>query len=325
MDRRDAFLHRPTDEEYWSESHYLDAIDAEQDVAVHARLGAYPNRDAVTVFAYVREGDRIYWLRDETIPPAATHGLVVDGGDWTFELEPTSPPEEWALSIDGTVQTTTVGTPPPAADGTASLSLTLDVTSRHEPFYYSDGETFPATSGADRYEVATEVDGSLAVGDRSVAIEGPGERDHSWGRRQWAGEAEWLWISGSLVDGSAFNHLSYWLADHPETRWVNGFWYDGETVAPLTDASLSAEPALTPELATAWRSDAEAAPTIDLTLKWDDGQRQLTVEPGWRTPLEWHNEETGHRGRLNRAQSHQRTADGVTGVGFLEHMAQCER
>jgi hypothetical protein len=110
------------------------------------------------------------------------------------------------------------------------VSVELVAESRHDPFYYSDGETFPVSEDADRYEAATRVEGTANVGDGEDkhGFEDFGERDHSWGRREWVGEAEWLWISGAFEDGTAFNHLSFWLSEYPDQRIINGFWYDGD-------------------------------------------------------------------------------------------------
>jgi hypothetical protein len=44
------------------------------------------------------------------------------------------------------------------------------------------------------------------VGEAEVAVSGWGERDHSWGERDWW-QVSWLWSSGRLADGTAFHGM----------------------------------------------------------------------------------------------------------------------
>jgi len=52
----------------------------------------------------------------------------------------------------------------------------------------SDGESYQAG----RYEQPCDVSGQMSLGTESHAIEGRGERDHSWGPRHWA--MQWLFL-----------------------------------------------------------------------------------------------------------------------------------
>jgi hypothetical protein len=324
METADEFFHRPTDEPYWSESHYFDAVDREAGVAVHGRLGFYPNRDAANAFFYLVDGDRVYWLREEAVSPADTHGLAFDGEAWTVEMLPVEPPGEWRVTVDGTVARTPADDPGAVLAGegeAADLTVELGIESRHDPFYYSDGETFPQEGTADRYEVATAVEGEATVEGRGLDFAGPGERDHSWGRRKWAGDAEWLWISGGFADGTAYNHLTFWPAGESGMRMVNGFWFDGDRVHPLTDATVEERPAFGPETTRAWMR-GETTPELTLDLAWAEGSATVEVEPFVTTPLDWTDADRGQRAVLNRAAADQRRDGAIEGAGFLENIGQ---
>ena len=326
MDTADEFFHEPTDEEYWSESHYLDAIDRDNDVAFHTRVGFYPNRDAANVFAYLIADETIYWLREESVAPADSHGLVAETDDWKFRMLPVEPSQEWTVTFEGEVMMASADDPEALLEGRGERTETevqLTAKSRHDPFYYSDGETFPLDDDADRYEVATHVEGAVKVGDRTRSFEGVGERDHSWGRRKWAGDAEWLWISGAFEDGTAFNHLSFWLSDFPDQRMVNGFWYDGGDTHPITDAEIDEEPSFGAETARGWMLDGNT-PKIEMTLRWDGGSTTIDVEPEATTPLDWVDENRSQRAVLNRSVSWQKRETGAEGSGFLENMTQID-
>jgi len=336
METADEFFHEPTDEEYWSESHYIDAVNTDTDLAFHARVGFYPNRDTANVFAYlIKDGD-VYWLRDESVAPSDVHGLVAETDDWTFRMLPVELPQEWNVAVEGELTKTPADETEAVLEGRgerAEAEVELTARSRHEPFYYSDGETFPLGEDADRYEVATRVEGTATVEDETWGFEGVGERDHSWGRRKWAGDAEWLWMSGGFEDGTAFNHLSFWLSDFPEQRMVNGFWYDGDETHALTDAEVDETPSFGEKTARGWMRGGDA-PEIELSLEWDGGSTTVVVEPTVTTPLDWVDEDRGQRAVLNRSATRQtrrtqKRDDGtaeaeteVEGAGFLENMAQ---
>ena len=328
MDLADEFFHEPTDEEYWSESHYPDAVDVDAGVAFHTRIGFYPNRNTANVFAYLTVDEDIYWLREESVAPSDTHGLVAETDGWKFRMLPVEPPHKWNVAVEGEAKTASTDDTEAVLEGrgeSTEMEVELTAKSRHDPFYYSDGETFPLSDDADRYEVATRVEGMVKVegGDDGRDFEGVGERDHSWGRRKWAGDAEWLWISGGFEDGTAFNHLSFWLADYPEQRMVNGFWYDGEETHPLTDAEVNEKPSFSAETTRGWMHEG-TPPEIELALEWDGGSTAVEVEPTATTPLDWVDEDRGQRAVLNRSVSRQKRETGAEGAGFLENMCQLD-
>src|SRR5438045_477004 len=87
-------------------------------------------------------------------------------------------------------------------------------------------EAAPAqmSAGLPRYEQACTVQGEVLVGDERIQVDGFGERDHSWGHRDWW-TMPWCWTAGRLGDGTAF-HAFRPLIDIP---FASGF------VAPLNN------------------------------------------------------------------------------------------
>lgn len=319
MDASDEFFHVPNDDPFWSESHYFDFVG--EDRQGHVRLGFYPNRDRANLFAYLVDGETVYALRDDEIPPAATHGLAVTTEDVEFVAKPRTIGEEWTVELDGRFRRCATAPEVLAVEGPpVDVSLAATYTYRHDPFLYSDGRDFPAGEDEDRYEVAAHVEGEATIDDEEWGFETVGERDHSWGTRRWT-DAEWLWISGAFEDGTAYNHLTFWLPDFPDQRYVNGFWYDGTAVNPLTDATVEATPAFGTETARAWMQDGDS-PGIEIALEWDGGETTIEVDPFATTPVDWIDEDAGQRAVLNRSPARQ-TRDGtVAGDGFLENMTQ---
>jgi hypothetical protein len=202
--------------------------------------------------------------------------------------------------------------------------MELTLTDWHDIFYYSDGTAGSAQEGDDdRYEVTCQVEGTVEVDGRSFDVDCPGQRDHSWAPREWAGDAEWLYISGAFDDETAYHHTTAWLAGAPEEPvYTNGYWFDGEAARPLTDTEVGADPQFGQGTAQDWA--AGDAPTFELDLAWDGGSTTVDVEPFVTTPLEFVNEGNEQRALFNRSAFHNTKADGVTGTGWLENPTQFE-
>ena len=69
-----------------------------------------------------------------------------------------------------------------------------------------------------RYEIPCQVTGSITVDGEELRLDGPGQRDHSWGVRDWWSFG-WCWSAGHLDDGT-HTHLT-------EVRSDGGPFYAG--------------------------------------------------------------------------------------------------
>ena len=54
---------------------------------------------------------------------------------------------------------------------------------------------------ATRYEIPCRVSGTVRIGDEELELSGPGQRDHSWGARDWWA-SDWMWSALHLDDGT---------------------------------------------------------------------------------------------------------------------------
>ena len=71
----------------------------------------------------------------------------------------------------------------------------------------TDGLPFRWPEGMDRYEIPCNVHGEILVGDERIEFEGPGQRDHSWGVRDWWDPA-WCWTAFRLDDGTRIHAVT---------------------------------------------------------------------------------------------------------------------
>ena len=72
------------------------------------------------------------------------------------------------------------------------VPVTLDLT------WSSRAEVFPYAMTT-RYEISSWVTGTVTIGDETIAVDCGGQRDHSWGVRDWW-LFPWNWTSGAFAD-----------------------------------------------------------------------------------------------------------------------------
>jgi hypothetical protein len=143
------------------------------------------------------------------------------------------------------------------------------------------------------------------VGGRTIAFDGFGQRDHSWGFRHWAGLHQWHWVTGFLTDGRTFNLFE--VHTHDGATTVNGFVH-----GPTGDEYVTAV-----ERVLAQGADG-GADTCQMTLTTGDGATlalsgeragaSVPVRPEPDQPAVVH--ETPMR----------LIANGVPGYGVYEHL-----
>ena len=183
------------------------------------RLGLLPNERRAWYWAYlVGAGRPLVAVRDHEAPLPTGGALEVRAEGLWAELVCETPDEHWSVNLEAFG----VALDDPAeayrrerGDRTA-LGLDLEWEATGDVFRYP---------GMTRYEQACAVHGQVLVGDERIAFDGWGERDHSWGVRDWW-SIPWCWTSGRLGDGTAF---------HAATTLLEGVdWHPGFVVAPGT-------------------------------------------------------------------------------------------
>jgi hypothetical protein len=151
-----------------------------------------------------------------------------------------------------------------------------------------------------RYEQSARVTGEVVIGDERIDVACPGQRDHSWGVRDWWLFA-WIWTSGHLDDGT------WWHAVRSMPDGVEGF-QTGYLVDPggtLREiAAVRAEPEL----------DAEQLP---VRAQLDIGGLELAMTAELHAPVLLESREQ-KRSRFPRTLCHFETPDGRAGRGWTE-------
>ncbi len=157
-----------------------------------------------------------------------------------------------------------------------------------------------------RYEIPCLVNGTVTVGGETLAVDGHGQRDHSWGVRDWWAFG-WCWNSMRLDDGTRVH-----LADIRMLPDVPVFF--GYVQTPPTGVHPATALTVSEELGdhgfpTSGRIDIAAAPAHDLGID---------VTPVAFGPVLLRNDEDGRTSRFPRAMVRCRTDDGRAGTGWIE-------
>jgi hypothetical protein len=191
----DEQRHQAGAEPLWNESYYLDFVDQAGTVAGYVRIGLYPNLGVTWWTAMlVGDGRPILASVDYEVPLPVGTGLGLGTEHLAVELRIGQPLEHMtvqatapAVAFDDAVA---VYARRPGEPTTIGLDLTW--TTDGIPYHY-DLTT--------RYEVPCLVAGEITVGGDRMTVVGQGQRDHSWGVRDWWAFG-WCWAAARLDDGT---------------------------------------------------------------------------------------------------------------------------
>jgi hypothetical protein len=195
VDPDDEQRHPPGPEELWNESYYLDFVTDDASVAGYARIGLYPNL-GVTWWTtmLVGVGRPVVASVAYDLPVVGGSGLRIEAAG----VEMSAPVDEplVAMSLRGTARARRHDQPEAILQGSpgdaTTIGLDLTWSTDGAPYHYE------LTT---RYEVPCLVSGEVTVGAERIAVEGQGQRDHSWGVRDWWAFG-WCWTAARLDDGT---------------------------------------------------------------------------------------------------------------------------
>lgn len=196
--------HLPDDDRYWNESWYLDFASDDGRLGGYVRTGLYPNLGVCWYWAcVVGEGRPLVTIIDHSVAiPAAPALAVRSDGLWTDYVVETPwrhvslGLEGFGVALEDPAATYGSGAPDGLRGERTALGFELD--------WETEGEPYPFPLGITRYEIPCRVHGEILVGDERIEFDGSGQRDHSWGVRDWWAMSH-NWSEGALDDGTRFH------------------------------------------------------------------------------------------------------------------------
>ncbi|RLB41574.1 MAG: hypothetical protein DRH30_06545 [Deltaproteobacteria bacterium] len=207
INANDEDLHPVGDGGHWQESYYFNWADPAHDAFGLTRIGYRFGQDRIDgLVLTIHDG------RPEFVYPAVN---LKGGAPWTdhtaagglrakelvYRME--EPLERWKIELRGRHEIDLTWTAfTPAFD------------------YHASGARVAENVAAWHFEQSGTVTGHLRLKGNELEINGTGQRDKSWGVRDWANVEGWNWISAQFGEGLSFNVWEGFLGGE---RYVNGF------------------------------------------------------------------------------------------------------
>ncbi|BBX02599.1 phosphotransferase [Mycolicibacterium moriokaense] len=285
-DPADEEAHAAGTEPLWSESWYFDFADPQQGIGGWVRLGLMPNENTTWVNALLCGPDM------PTIALLDFHNT----GAIALNLAATEPLKTYTVTVRGAGEA--FDDPSDLLHGNPGrpVEATMDLvwTTVGVPYQYRI---------TPRYEMPCTVSGTVTVDGREYAVTGvPGQRDHSWGVRDWW-SMDWVWSALHLDDGTHLHGVDIRLPGAPPI----GIGYTQRVGEPLVE--------LQGVTAVATFGDDDL-PT-STTITYNPGGVVATIDIRGHAPVLL----TAPDGRIShfpRAWATVATADGRSGVGWVE-------
>jgi hypothetical protein len=285
-DASDELAHPPGDEPLWSESWYFDFADTSHGVGGWVRLGLMPN-------------EKTTWVNALLCGPGMPTVALVDfenTGAIDLTLNPDEPLQTYTVTVRGAGQ---AYDDPSAllrgeAGRPAEMTMELTWTTAGRPYQYRI---------TPRYEIPCMVTGTVTVDGQVFTVRDvPGQRDHSWGVRDWW-SMDWVWSAVHLDDGTHLHGVEIRIPNAPSF----GIGYSQKAGEPLVEL----------QTVNARAAFSDNALPVATTLELAPGDVTVTIDIRGHAPVLL----TAPDGRIShfpRAWATVTTSDGRTGVGWVE-------
>jgi hypothetical protein len=192
-------IHEFGSQEEWNESFYFNFYDRGQDICGFMRIGLKPNLKLKDVFCFLMLPDgSVLGIKDNVAMEDSE--LEANG----LKLVKVEDEKRWHLEFSGEL-------PRMQKEGEKEqVSFSLDFTALNNIYDYresvsGDKEKLAQAVASEHTEQFGKVAGKLSIGTRAYDINAMGERDHSWGVRDWNAPRMWVWITCQFDEGYAFN------------------------------------------------------------------------------------------------------------------------
>ena len=234
----DDYTHELGPEENFNESVYFNFFDPSQNRGGFVRIGNRANEGyaEMTVIVWNPDGSAFF-----------TYGKpeISDNDGWNaggLQIEIEKPTEVVHTKFSGKVlvlaDPRAMQNPSKAFKESPKQELVLNL--RHEgvgPFYGHVGDPEDGNQFARAHtEQHMRVQGELTLGDQpTVAFNGHGVRDHSWGPRFWQATPSYRWITGNFGDDLGM------VITADGAGKGRGLFQEGDAIVRITEAKIETE------------------------------------------------------------------------------------
>jgi hypothetical protein len=297
IDPADEARHEPDTEQFWNESYYFDFHDEEGTLGGYVRIGLYPNLGVTWYWACLVGAERpLVTTIDHRAPVPGSPSLDLAGRQFSANHTCEDPTRRFRVGVEANAL---------VFDDPAAVYGPLE--GRHTPLAFdltweTDGPGGYQFTQLTRYEIPCHVRGRIGVGDESIDFEGHGQRDHSWGVRDWW-TTVWCWNAGWLAEGTRFHSVSPRTLDGDDIPFAAGYVQPpGEALQPIASSRAREE------------VDENGLPTAG---RIEVGDLTLEVTPRYFSPVLL-TDPDGRVSRFPRCLARFADASGRQGFGWIE-------
>lgn len=250
--------HRPTDNPFWQESWYFNFSDLASGVWGLSRIGYRPARNTADglLMAVVDGKPEVLY---------APVGRRLDSSKVTIDSPRVVKTNALLYQCDEALSRWRIQAK------TARLDFDVAFTAETPAHVFPSMDARQASAASDHYEQSGRVTGRLRIGGIERTLDGRGQRDHSWGPRDWSGVGEWIWLSGQFASGWCMN---WWSVGEGAGSTITGFVGYPDRTVPANGGSVT------------WQGDPTGRyPTgARVVLELADGTRkviQMNIHHHW--------------------------------------------
>ncbi len=293
-DPADEGRHAPGAEPLWNESWYFDGVSDDGSLGVYVRTGRLPNQDECMYVACITGPDRpsIMLATSTPLPPAEDDAQEIRTDVLHATQVCAEPLQRFRVTLEATAGAHDDHAGPLRGEPGDPVEIAMDLV------WETDGVPFQWRQST-RYEIPCRVTGTVRVGDEEIAFAGPGQRDHSWGARDWWA-VDWMWSALHLDDGTHTHAVG--IPQMP--GYGVGYTQRGDGITEITTVNATHEIADDGLVSAATIASGPGVPT-------------LTVEPVAYGAIRL-DAPDGRLSLFPRAMCRVTAEDGRTGTGWVE-------
>lgn len=220
---QDEGRHEKSRERYWRESYYFNFVDGVANVYGFSTIGWRVNEGEVDGLLMIVK-ERTLWFAYPAVnrkfeTPWEKVKLPDDARAGALKFEMAEPFKRWRIKL---------------VSGKNAVDLLFDAFT--PPYdYNAQKESLPEEVAAEHYEQSGFVDGVIRVRGKEIILKGTGQRDHSWGVRDWGGLDSWRWITAQFGDAFSFNVFSVLKG---AVEQFGGYVFDGKQNLAIEEAKI---------------------------------------------------------------------------------------
>lgn len=214
----------------WNESYYFSLYDKANDILSFMRIGLKPNRRLKEIFCFfIMPDGSLVGTKDQV----AYDSAIFSARGLTFQnLEPE---KRWRLLFAGNLGKIGAKDRIPTNVHFDLVFETMNPVFNYRECVSGAKERVSRTVASEHLEQFGRVTGHLLVEGKEYSIHGLGERDHSWGVREWNAPKMWAWINCQFNESCAFNATKLVMGNMEIDA---GYFYDGKANRPLVGARI---------------------------------------------------------------------------------------